>query len=319
MSLDKTIKLYSTVGHRNADFLFKWINSVYDYFYLPSLDQNYKKTIMLDKTKLTIFDVLVDDLADNADTRDKEILEQAIKIPWNGTKAYNNNYLEVTKKIWQDCIESIKHYPRFKEFEDIFYFDLDKTMHSMKYSYLANQMDINNLLEDEMYIPHGCMVILHADMDLMCSPDFDKKELKKVRPIFHWVEDIVHIGNLMNTYAKEIEEADFSSPIISLAINKGIIDKQMVVNDPKYAIAKLEYLVPYFKEKVEDNFQKIEFYAESVESIDMKEFSKRLRRVWNEFLDREQYWKTTMVKEEKTEKPNILQRSISPTMKWTRI
>lgn len=319
MSLEKTIELYSTVGHRNADFLFHWISSVYDYFYLPSINLDYKDALILDKTKLTIFDVLVDDLADNAEIRDKKILEKAVKIPWNGIKTYKNNYLDVTRKIWLDCIDSIRHYPRFKEFEDLFYFDLDKTLYSMKYSYLANQMGINNQLEDEMYIPHGCMAILHADMDLMCSPDFDKDELKKLRPILHWVENVVHIGNVMNTYAREVEEADFSSPMISLALNKGLIDKRTVVNDPKYAIAKLEHLIPYFKEKVEDNFQKIEYNADTIKSIDMNDYSQKLRRVWEEFLERKQYWKTTMVKEEKALKPNILQRMVAPTIQWIRI
>jgi hypothetical protein len=319
MSLEKAIELYNSVGHRNADFLFHWINSVYDFFYLPSVDMDYKDALILDKTKLTIFDVLIDDLADNSKIRDKELLEKAIEIPWNGTKAYKNNYLNVTKKIWLDCIDSIRHYPRFKEFEDLFYFDLDKTMYSMRYSFLANQMGINNLLEDEMYIPHGCMAILHADMDLMCSPDFDKEELSKLRPILHWVEDIVHIGNLMNTYAREVEEVDFSSPMLSLALSKGLIDKQTVVDDPECTIAKLEYLIPYFKEKVEDNFEKIKYHADTIESIDINDYSQKLRRVWEEFLERKQYWKTTMVEEEKPLQPVILQSVVAPTMQWVRM
>jgi len=292
MSLDESIEMYKKVGHRNADFLFKWINSVYDFFYLPSVDLKMKKTLMRDKTKLTIFDVLIDDLADNAEIRDREVLEEAIGIAWNGLKSTDNDYLKVTKKIWDDCIESIKNYPRFEEFKDLFYFDLEKVMHSMKYSFLANDLGINNGHEDEINLAHGCMVILHADMDLMCSPTFDKKELKKIRPILYWVEDIVHIGNLMNTYAREVEEADFSSPMISLALDRGIVDKEIIINNPEEAIKKISILVPYFKERVENNFKKIEEVAKTIESIDMEEFLKKLMKVWEGFNSRVQYWKT---------------------------
>jgi hypothetical protein len=322
MTLDSTIKLYNTVGHRNADFLFNWIRSVYDFFYLPSVDTKHKSTLIRDKTKMTIFDVLIDDLADNAEIRNIDNLEQAIKIPWETSKTYDNKYLEATRKIWEDCIESIKKYPRYEEFKDLFYFDLDKTLHSMKYSYLVNQIGMNNLLEDEMYIKHGCMVILHADMDLMCSPTFDKKELKKLRPILHWIEDIVHIGNLMNTYAKEVEEADFSSPMLSLALDKGLFDRQTVLKNPEFAISKLENLVPYFKEKIEDDFQKIEYYADSIKSIDITEVVNRLRKVIDGFLNREQYWKTTMVKnsEVKTSKNDDLTQDVLPPIShWVRI
>jgi len=320
-SLEDAISLYSTVGNRNADFLFNWISDVYDYFYLPSIDSQYKSVLKLDKTKLTIFDVLVDDLADNCKIRNKELLEKAIKIPWNGTRPYKNRYLDVTRVMWQECIDSIRRYPRFKEFEDLFYFDLEKTLASMKYSFLANCTGFNNELEDGIYIQHGVMAILHADMDLMCSPNFDKEELKKLRPILHYVQNIVHIGNLMNTYAREVEEVDFSSPMLSLAISEGLIDKQTVVNDPEYTIEKLGYLIPYFKGKVENDFQKIEEYANTIESIDMINYYNKLRRVWEEFVARKKYWKNDKIeeKEEKIIQPITTQISNNNALKWARM
>jgi hypothetical protein len=160
----------------------------------------------------------------------------------------------------------------------------------MKYSFLVNNTSIDNIVEDEIYIQHGVMAILHADMDLMCSPDFNYEELKKLRPILHWVQNIVHIGNLMNTFAREVEEADFSSPILALGLREGIIDKATVINDPNYAVMKLSNLVPYFKEKAEDNFQKISYYADAMESIDIHDYYRKLRKVWEEFLERKQYW-----------------------------
>ena len=124
MALEEAIELYKTVGPRNADFLFHWLYQVYDKTYLPSINEEYKDQLALIKTKLCIFDVLVDDLADNAKLRNKRLLDQAVRIPHNDIKPYKNKYLEVTRLVWQDCINSIKKLPRYDEFKEIFFFDL---------------------------------------------------------------------------------------------------------------------------------------------------------------------------------------------------
>ena len=288
--LQKAIDDYKIVGPRNADFLFPWLYTIYEKTYLPSIDINYKEKLSLDKTKLTIFDVLIDDLADNARLRNKKLLEEAIRIPWNNKLNLENNYLFFTKKIWSDCINSIKNYPRYDEFRDIFYFDLDQVLNSMRYSYLVNTSDFSSVIEDEMYLNHGVMVILHSDMDLMCSPNFNYSELNKLRPILHWVQDIAHIGNMMNTYPKEIAEADFSSPIISHGIRENLIKKSTVINHPEKAKEKLKPLVCQYEKRMEDNLKKIEENSDKIKSIDIYDFSKRLKDVWYAFIEREEYW-----------------------------
>jgi len=318
-TLDEAIELYKSVGVRRGDFLFHWLYNIYDKTYLASIDDTYKEALTLDKTKLTMFDVLVDDLADNAKIRNKRLLDKAANIPWDGSKNYNHPYLNVTKRIWLDCISSIKRYPRYEEFKDIFFFDLEQVMNSMKYSYLVNTADFSNMIEDETYLNHGVMVILHCDMDLMCSPDFDYEELKKLRPILQCVQDVAHVGNMLNTYPKEILEMDLSSPIISLGLREGLIKRSDVVKDPEYVLASLESLVPYFKERMKNNLQKIKNHANDIKSVDIYDFYRRLEDVWKEFLKREQYWKTADIEEnEYITKPII---SVVPNyaVKWVRM
>ena len=290
LSLDEAIELYSTVGSRNANFLFNWLHQIYDKTYLPSINKEYKEQLALIKTKLCIFDVLVDDLADNAKLRNKRLLYEAVQIPNNSTKKYRNKYLEVTRLIWEDCINSIKKLPRYDEFKDIFFFNLEQVMSSMKYSYLINTSDFSNNVEDEKYLNHGVMVILHCDIDLMCSPDFEYEELRKLRPILHSVQDVAHLGNMMNTFPKEIKEADFSSPIISMAIRDGVVEKNTVINDPEYALACMQPLISKFEDRMKINLQNIQTRANDIETIDISDFYQRLMNVWNGFLEREQYW-----------------------------
>jgi len=290
-SFQDVVDLYKSVGTRNADFLFNWLYSVYDKIFLPSIDLDWKETLTLDKAKLTIIDVLIDDLADDVKMRNRRLLEEATEIPWHGPKNYNNDYLQVISEMWFDCINSIRRYPRFKDFEDVFYFDLHQVINSFRYSLLVNTSNFSNHTEDRIYLSHGVMVLLHCNMDLMCSPCFNFKEMGKLRPILILAQDIAHIGNMLNTYPKEIEELDLSSPIISLGLRKGLINKNMIIKSPENATAKLRELVPYFEKRMENDLNRIKNNAIDIESIDIHDFYKKLKDVSDKFLKRQQYWK----------------------------
>ncbi len=317
LNLDDAIKLYKSVGPRNADFLFPWLNEIYYKTYLSCIDIEYKDILSLDKTKLTIFDVLVDDLADNSLIRNRHLLEEVIKIPWTASTLYKNKYSDVARMIWQDCINSIKQYPRYDEFKDIFFFDLDQVMNSMRYSYLVNTADFSSIIEDEIYLNHGVMVILHCDMDLMCSSSFNFAELKKLRPIIHWVQEVAHLGNLLNTYPREIKEADFSSPIISMGLREGLIDRTTVIKDPEYALASIEPLVSRFEERMQKNLERIKENASTIYSIDIYDFYNRLKNVWNAFLLREAYWNKTQANI--IESSPISKRIVQKEIRWVRM
>ena len=304
LSLDESIELYNSVGleSRNMSFFGKWVHKAYTISYIPGTLPSFIETLSLDKTKLSIFSILVDDLADNVKIRDKKLLEKSLRIPYEPTKQYQNSYLKATKKLWDDLISSIKKYPRYEEFKDIFFFDLDQFFNSIKYGYIVNSEDMYNLTEGKIYSPNNMMILLFLDMDLMCSPNFDKSELKKIRPVFHHIQDIMHIGNILNTFPREIEELDFSSPIISMGINDGVIKKEDIIKNPKRALKELSYLIPYYKQRVEDNFEKILDHSCMVESIDFKEFYPRLRAIWEGFLHRPHYWKIEETKQKECKK-----------------
>lgn len=287
MRLEEFIRQYNLVGVRkNSTFLFNWLYNVYTKTYLPCIDIIYKESLAINKTKLTIFDVLIDDLSDNCKVRNKRVLELFMQIPWNRRKKYKNRYLEFGRIVWNSCINSIKKYPRFKEFKDIFYFDLRQVLNSMEYSFLVNTYGISNYIEDKIYLPHGCMVILHCDMDLMCSRNFDIKELRDMRVIFHLAQKVAHVGNMLNTYPKEILEKDLSSPIISLAIRKNIIDEELNLND----LQKIKNLEILFKNKVELYLEKIKKYENKIKSVNIKGFSNKLEKLFNAFINRKHYW-----------------------------
>ncbi|TMH94233.1 hypothetical protein E6H37_07510, partial [Candidatus Bathyarchaeota archaeon] len=122
LELEKVIELYKSVGRRNAEY-FQWIHSVYSWVCLPCVGFECRKALGEDKTKMMIFDVLLDDLADNYDTRNQALMEEFLQIPWQDSRT-KNQYLDVGNKIWEDFIGSVVSYPRFRDFEKVFYFDL---------------------------------------------------------------------------------------------------------------------------------------------------------------------------------------------------
>lgn len=289
MKLEKAIDLYNSVGIRDGNFLFNWLKSIYDFFYFPSIDKKYAESLSEIKTKLTIYDVLLDDLADNKSLRDKKKLERACNIPWDGSE-FKDEYLEAMRKIWVDCQNSIKKYPRFSEFEELFYYDLEQIISSMKYSYFVNTHNITSYRELKEYVHHGVMVIVHGDLDLMCSPKFETEELSSVRTILHAAQNICHIGNMLATYEKEVKEHDFSSPIITYAIEEGIISNKMIEKNPGKAVSEIKKVKDHFEERVKNNFEIIEQKKKKAKTVSAKKFKVKVRKVYDNFMERKKYW-----------------------------
>lgn len=300
-TLNELIELYDSVGleTRNMKFLANWYCEMFSFAHLPSIDDKYKEQLVLDKLKLSIFNILADDLADNSKLRDKNLFDAASNIPRNSDVEYENEYLEAARRIWLDFLKHIKQYPRYEEFKDLFFFDLVQFFDSMKYSMLVNTMGIDNTQETRMYLPHNMQVILFLDLDLMCSPNFDKEELGKIRSIFLWSQDLLHLAHVISTYPREIQELDFSSPMISIGINEGVIKKDDVIKNPRKTYKKLKYYETFIKRQAEEQLEKIKDQANVIKSVDINDFHFRVKKVYEAFLQRQHYWNFDKIEEGK--------------------
>ena len=282
LELEEVIDLYKSVGRRKIDY-FAWIHDVYSWITLPSVSFDMRRILNDDKTKLTVFDILVDDLADNYATRSYALLEKLAAIPWAQKDDHvdGDEYLLVARKVWDDSIASVSRYPRFKEFERIFYFDMRQVLSSMQYSFLANTDGIENPVETNFYSSYGCLVEVALDMDLMCSPTFDMNELGAMRTVSCLAQKVAHVGNLLTTYPSELAEKDVSSPIISLALRKGLIRRDELGDSamlPK--VSKLEWV---FKNKAYTYIRKVAEYEKEVRSINIRGFSDYLVELVEKF------------------------------------
>lgn len=283
MTLKEAVGLYEVVGRRNGSNLFNWLHNVYAWICLPCVSVDYRITLAEDKTKIAMFGVLADDLADKPDAaRTRPLLEDFMRIPSEGADARKDPYLEIGRRIWEDAIKSIRTYPRFRYFESQFYFDLRQVLAAMDYSSLSNMTDISNPIEMDLYIPHGCQVMQALDMDLMCSPNFDFAELGTMRAIMHMAQRIAHIANMLVTYPREFMERDFSCPLISLAVNRKIIRREELGD--RSILPKLKMLEPFFLKRARSYLQRVSFYESQVRSVNITGFHRLLQQLL------EMYW-----------------------------
>jgi len=319
IELKKIVKLYNSIGldTRNMDFFSKSVFDIYhNLFFLPCIDKKYKDILAIDKTKLSVFAILLDDLADNSFIRNKFLLNKAINIPCNGRKPYFNNYLNITNKIWNDIINSITKYPRYSDFKDIFYFDLNQFLNSVNYGYILNTTKLNNEFENNLYSYHNMMIMIFLDMDLMCSLSFNEDELSNFRPIAHKIQDICHVGNVLSTYKREIKEKDFSSPMIAQGLLSGLINREDVENNPDEVNGKLNPLYSKFRNRVKKDFNYIKDNIGEIKSINMDVFFPKLEKVWDYFIHRPQYWE---LNEPKSVKINYYPIDDNFLIKWVRM
>ena len=282
LELSEVLGLYKSVGRRNIDY-FAWIHDVYSWITLPCVAFDWKCALSEDKTKLTVFDILADDLADNRTTRSYSLLQELAEIPWKERTrtGETSEYLDVGRRIWEDSLASVSCYPRFKEFEKVFYFDLRQVLSSMMYSSLANTEGIENPIETSFYSSYGCLVEVAIDMDLMCSPAFDMKELGLVRTVACLAQKVAQVGNMMTTYPSEVLESDVSSPIISLALRKGLIRREELGDAS--AVPKLSKLEWVFKSRAHSYIRKVADCEKEIRSVNLRGFSEFLTELIGRF------------------------------------
>lgn len=286
MDLYQAITRYKHVGTREADTLFGWLYSVYRALYLPCTDPQHIRSLAELKTKLCIFDVLLDDLADDHKQRDWETLMTLAKIPFDRELELKGPYLSFGRELWESCMATIEQFPRFQEFRKIFYFDLRQVLLAIEYGYLVNEEGIGNRREDHAIHSHNCMVYLHSDLDLMCSPTFDKHELPKLREVLYLAQRVAVLGNALGTYAKELVEQDKSSPIIAEGLRQGVVSLKDLEQSNNVARleARLKPLEGQFLHEARQCLQKICELAPFIKSVDVREVALRYEDVFEQYL-----------------------------------
>jgi len=278
--LKKWVKEYEKVGER-PDFIWKWTYLGMKKITLPSVTRRYKKSVWITKTISIILNTLVDDLADKR--KNKTLLEAALDIcsPRPGAQIKlsrfskkDRGYLGLIKKLWKVLNKTIRTYPRYGEFKELFLYDYQQFLNSMKYSYVINKNpDSINLTECEVYSAHNMQGVIALTIDLMCSPKFNKKELGVLREIGWRAQRMGRIGNSITTWEREAHESDFSSEVFAYSIEKGVItakDLQKKNKDKLVMKIKKSGTERYFLKRWESYYNNIRGLSKKIKSTNIK-------------------------------------------------
>jgi len=267
--------------------LFKWLYDSYIFLHLSCVDSSSVYKLADFKTCLALVDTAVDDSCDNAafiiENGGNKFSYEMLSILYNADKIasgtytpsqpnLDNLYIKTTFDIFSDFLKNhLISLPRYCDFKSEFFLAIRSVAGSMEFSYLLNR---NKVVYPYSLVVQNkgpsTMVAVLSILDLMSSESFDASELGKAIALFNMADVVAMLNNAVNTWKKEIVEKDYSSPIISLALEKRLIKFSDFENLSTEKIE--EKLLPLSLMINDDLNRKILLMEEFVETYEIKSF-----------------------------------------------
>jgi hypothetical protein len=285
------------IGERDR-FLWKWIHNLFDKFTLTSVPNDEHAAVYEQKTLLTMFVTVLDDLAESEG--DQGTFDAGRWIPFDvdatertGTAAdeVNGEVLDYLADLWDEIEAAVSDAPRYEEFVDLFEYDLRQTCNAMAYSGLVNDNPaIANRAETERHDAYNMTMFPYAAIDLMHSPSFDRSELGALRSILCDLQQMARIGNWVTTWERELGEGDISSGVVVCALRRGVIDYEEIVEASARDVERLadrirsQGIESEFTREWELRDRTVRKRTREVESVDAERIVDGIETVMNHHL-----------------------------------
>jgi hypothetical protein len=241
--LMKWVEGYAQVGKRNL-YLWKWVRQGVEATTLSCIRQDLFDFTCDTKVLGVILDVLLDDIADRKG--DPDLLEQLLAVPFDTAPGRLSNvssadrpYAAYTLGVWEEIKRRTRSLPCFAEYSTIWRYDYLQLFNGMRYSHMLNQdIALLNLAEHDLYSPHNMHIMVSSTVDLMCSPEFDRNELGRLRDAIWHAQFMGRIGNLVTTWERELGDCDYTSGVYARALSEGDLTLDMLRGGDTAAIAQ---------------------------------------------------------------------------------
>ncbi|WP_415381109.1 hypothetical protein [Halosimplex sp. TS25] len=209
-------------------FLWRWIYSLFPSFTLSSVAEEHAAHVREQKTVLTMYVTVLDDLIEHRG--DRRTFREACRLPCDVVDAdperaaVDAETFAFVERLWTEFEAGIEDAPRREEFADIFAYDFSQTADAMEYSaLLSDNPAMANLTGATQYDSHNMVMFPYADLDLMYSPSFDPADLGALRNTLWDLQEMARIGNWLTTWEREVVEGDYSAGIVVAAIEEGVV------------------------------------------------------------------------------------------------
>lgn len=222
------ITKYEAITHDRDSLLWNWLYFVFPSFRLSSVPEEYTECTRNAKFCFSFYMTILDDLSERH--QDRETFEQGRKIPFETTTArfdaprVDTAYLDLLDDAWTLTEAYLDAAPRRDDFRELFEFDLRQSLNTMDYNRLVNQSpELSTTQGAELYDTHNMLLYIYVDIDLGFSPGFAEEDLATLREVTWDAQRLARIGNWVTTWERELDENDYTSAVITEAIQRGVV------------------------------------------------------------------------------------------------
>ena len=232
-TLERWVEWYQEVGDRDK-FLWKWVFHAEEITTLSCVPPHWRQQVCETKFLGVMFDVLLDDVADGHG--DDEFLEVLLELAFGLARQdfakfspQQRRYARFAAKVWGEIRRRARRFPCFAEYSALLRYDYRQLFNALRYAHLLNQKpELLNPTEHDLVLPHNMHMMVQATLDLMCSPQFDRLELARLREAIWRAQSMGRIGNLITTWQRELRTRDFTSGVFARALAQRDLTPQML-------------------------------------------------------------------------------------------
>lgn len=288
--VEEILEDYEKLESSRDRFLWKWVHSLAPSFTLPSVDSEHEEEVVDYKVIGTVFTTLLDDLVDKKG--DMDTFRQAAKIPFDHKEVDyskgDEDYLEITEQVWEAFESRVEGSPLHEEYEEWLDYDTEQVINSIRHSHLVNEdHEGSNFNETERFDSYNMMMFPYADIDLMHSTDFERAEMGAVRQVVDRTQRMARIGNWISTWEREIEEGDYTSGVVSRAIEDDVVTPEQLEKSQESEQAREEVIREIKEAEIEEELKqdwlqyRQEAYeeAQEVDSMEIEQYVEGMNEV----------------------------------------
>jgi len=273
------IREYEAIGSRGG-YLWKWCLHGMRPLTFSSVQPELREHVIDTKMLAVLFGVLLDDIADQ--WQDRSFLNSLIHATYEmGSRDFKRlnpgyaAYAEFTCSVWDEFQSRVTRYPCFDEYRELLNYDNRQIVNTMVYSQLVNEdLNLLNLEEHDLYSPHNMQMISFATIDLMCSPEFDRRELGRLRAAMWHAQCMGRIGNLVSTWERELLDRDYSSGVFAvLADRYPEIKTDMLIDKPDAILSILtqDHIEQFFLDKWSQHRTQFQGRVSMIRTVDLEQ------------------------------------------------
>ncbi len=189
---------------------------------LSSVPQDDFDQVIFAKVCLGMLITLYDDLADNPACSNSKVLKELyqLNIGFSSTKSVRltrneKKIYEFALMLFEELEKTICLMPHFALLSEVLTFDIKQIFLANHYAELMSaRPEIRNLRESKELGPYNMGMVAAGMIDLMASPGFHLSELGRARELLIQGQRLGRIGNLINTFDRELTEGDVTNEML---------------------------------------------------------------------------------------------------------